>query len=115
MITFTIFPSASNATPAIVASDCALAPFSSAEEEAKFTVTPKPILAISPVSTLLSVPVSSTKICSDAFASFYMVPKDFTVADSEGPALVLAWCFVPSASEAVVSICAFGVSAIFSE
>jgi hypothetical protein len=59
------------------------------------------------------VPVSSAKICSDAFVSFSMVPKDFTLAGSEGPASVSAWCFVASTSEAVVSICASGASAIF--
>jgi hypothetical protein len=58
------------------------------------------------------VPVSSAKIYFDAFVSFSMVPKDFTLAGSEGPASVSAWCFVASASEAVVSICASGASAI---
>jgi hypothetical protein len=55
------------------------------------------------------VPVSSTKICSAASVS--LVSKDFTLAGSEGPASVLAWCFEASASKA--SICTSGVSAIF--
>jgi hypothetical protein len=55
------------------------------------------------------VPVSSAKICSAASVS--LVSKDFTLAGSEGPASVSAWCFVASASEA--SIYTLGVSAIF--
>jgi hypothetical protein len=56
-----------------------------------------------------AVPVSSAKICSAASVS--LVSKDFTLAGSEGPASVLAWCFEASAPEA--SICTSGVSAIF--
>jgi hypothetical protein len=59
------------------------------------------------------VPVSSAKICSVASVSFPLVSKDFPLVGSEGPASVSAWCFVASASETVVSICAFGTSAIF--
>jgi hypothetical protein len=59
------------------------------------------------------VPFSSTKICSAASVSFSIVSKDITLAGSEDPASVSAWCFVASASETVVSICALGTSAIF--
>jgi hypothetical protein len=59
------------------------------------------------------VAVFSAKICSTASVSFSLVSKDFSLTGSEGPASVSAWCFVASASEAVVSICAFGASAIF--
>jgi hypothetical protein len=55
------------------------------------------------------VPVSSVKICSAASVS--LVPKDFTLAGSDGPASVLAWCFEALAPKA--SICTSGVSAIF--
>jgi hypothetical protein len=57
--------------------------------------------------------VSSVKICSDASVYFSMVLKDFTLAGSEGPTSVSAWCFVASASEDVVSVCASGASTIF--
>jgi hypothetical protein len=59
------------------------------------------------------VAVFSAKICSAASVSFSLVSKDFSLAGSEGPASVSAWRFVASASEAVVSICVFGASAIF--
>jgi hypothetical protein len=60
-----------------------------------------------------TVAVFSAKICSAASVSFSPVSRDFSLMGSEGPASVSAWCFVVSASEVVVSICAFGASAIF--
>jgi hypothetical protein len=57
--------------------------------------------------------VFSAKICYAASVSFSPVSKDFSLAGSEGPASVSAWCFVASALEAVISICVFGASAIF--
>jgi hypothetical protein len=61
----------------------------------------------------VAVAVFSSKICSAASVSFSLVSKDFSLAGSEGPALVSAWRCAASASQAVVPICVFGVSAIF--
>jgi hypothetical protein len=54
--------------------------------------------------------VFSDRICFKvSFVVSHSVSKDFSLADSEVPVSISAWCFVASAPEAVVSICADSV------
>ena len=47
----------------------------------------------------------SDRICFKvSFVFSPSVSKDFSLADSEGPISISAWCFIVSASEVVVSI-----------
>jgi hypothetical protein len=61
------------------------------------------------------VAVFSDRICSTAsfFVSFSPVSKDFSLAGSEGPALVSAWLFAASASVSFVSVCTFEALVVF--